>query len=70
MLDPDVDSLLDVPIADSFVDDDPDRGLGNVIDDSSFAVVDFVRHAVEMSAPKHEALVHHWHTLSAQRHLL
>lgn len=47
MLDADVDSLLDVSVADSLVDDDAESGLCYVVDDAGFAVVDFVGHAVE-----------------------
>lgn len=45
MLDPQIHALLDVPIADFLVEDDADGGLGDVVDDAGFAVVDFVRHA-------------------------
>lgn len=46
MFDPDIDSFLDEAVAYSFVDDDPDGGLGYVVDDSSFAVVDFHWHTL------------------------
>ena len=46
MLDANVDPLLDVPIADSFVDYHPDCGFGDIVDDAGFAVVNFVRHTV------------------------
>lgn len=46
MLDTDVDSLLDVSIADSLVDYDAHCGFGDIVDDAGFAVVNFVRHAV------------------------
>lgn len=45
MLDADIDSLLDVPVADSLVDYDTHCGLGDIIDDAGFAVVDFMGHA-------------------------
>ena len=46
MLDADVDSFLNVPVADSLVDYDSHRGFGDVVDDTGFAMVNFVRHAV------------------------
>lgn len=46
MLDPDIDSFLDVSVAHSFVDDDPYGGFCDVVYDAGFAVVDFVGHAV------------------------
>lgn len=46
MLDADIDSLLDVPVADSLVDYDTHCGLGDIIDDAGFAVVDFMGHAM------------------------
>lgn len=45
MLDADIDSLLDVPVADSLVDYDAHCGFGDIVDDAGFAVVNFVRHA-------------------------
>lgn len=45
VFDPDVNALLDVAIADLLVEDDADSGFSNVVDDSSLAVVDLVRHA-------------------------
>lgn len=47
MLDANVDSLLNVSVADSLVDDDAESGLCHVVDNAGFAVVDFVGHAVE-----------------------
>ena len=48
MLNPHVDTLFDVAVADAFVDDDTDGGFGYVVDNTSFAVVDFVGHAMKM----------------------
>ena len=45
MLDADIDSLLDVSITDSLVYDDADGGFGHIINDTGFAMVDFVGHA-------------------------
>ena len=46
MLDTDVDSLLDVPVADSLVDYDAHCRFGDIVNDASFAMVNFVGHAV------------------------
>ena len=45
MLDADVDSLFDVSITDSLVYYDADGGFGDIVDNTGFAMVDFVRHA-------------------------
>ena len=45
MLDADIDSLFDVSVTNSFVDYHTDGGFGHVVDDSGFAVVNFVGHA-------------------------
>ena len=45
MLDTDVDTLLDISVADTFVDYDANGRFGYVVDDTSFTVVDFVGHA-------------------------
>lgn len=46
MLDADIDSLLDIPVADSLVDYDAYGGFGDIVDDAGFTVVNFMRHAV------------------------
>lgn len=46
MLNADIDSLLDVPVADSLVDYDTHGGFGDIVDDAGFTVVNFMRHAV------------------------
>ena len=45
MLNADVDPLLNVSIANALVYNDPYCGLGDVVDDAGFAVVDFMWHA-------------------------
>lgn len=45
MLDTDVDSFFNVPITNPLVDYDANGGLCDVVNDPSFAVVDFVGHA-------------------------
>ena len=42
VLDADVDSLLDVSVADLSVEDNADSVLGHVVDDACLSVVDFV----------------------------
>ena len=48
MFDADVDSLLDISISDSFINDDADGGFRYIVDNTGFAMVDFVGHAVGM----------------------
>ena len=45
MLDADIDSLFYVSITDSLVDYDADGGFGDVVDNTGFAMIDFVGHA-------------------------
>ncbi len=45
MLDADIDSFFDVSITDSFVNYDADGGFGDIVDNTGFAMVDFVGHA-------------------------
>ena len=47
VLDADADALLEVAVVDALVEEDTDRRLGDVVDDTSLAMVNFVRHAVE-----------------------
>jgi len=45
MLYSDIDTLLDVSVSNTLVDDDSDRGFSHVVNNPSFAVVDLVWHA-------------------------
>lgn len=47
MLDADVDTFLNIPVSHALVDDDSNSGFSHVVDDTGFAVVDFMRHAEE-----------------------
>lgn len=47
MFDADIDALFDVSVSNSLVNYDANSRLCDVVDDTSFAVVDFVGHAVE-----------------------
>ena len=57
MLDSNVDSLLNVPVTNSLVDYDAHCGFGDIIDDASLAVVDFVRHPVILINQPHPGLL-------------
>lgn len=46
MFDSDVDSLLEITVADFLVDDNADGGFCDVVDDSGFPVVDFEWHTL------------------------
>ena len=45
MLDADIDSLFDISVTDSLVDYDAHGGFGHIVDNTGFAVVDFVGHS-------------------------
>lgn len=49
VLDAHINALFDVAVANALIDDDADGGFGDVVNYSSFAMVNFVGHAVEMS---------------------
>ena len=46
MLDADVDSLFDIAVADSLVDDYAHRSLGHIVDDTSLAMINLVGHSL------------------------
>ena len=50
MLQPHIHSLLDVSVSDLLVENHPDRGFRDVVDDARLAVVDFVGHAFLLRA--------------------
>lgn len=52
MLDPHVDTLFDVPVMNSFVDDDSNGGFGDVVYNPCLAMIDLVRHSVQESEPR------------------
>lgn len=50
MLDAHINTLFNVAVTNALVNNDADGGFGDVVDYAGFTVVDFVGHAVEMSA--------------------
>ena len=46
MFDANVDSLFNIPVADTLVDYDAHCGFGDIVDNAGFAVINFVGHAV------------------------
>lgn len=42
MLDANIDTLFDIAVADTFVDDDADSGFGDIVDNACFSVVHLV----------------------------
>ena len=47
MFDADINTLLNVAITDALVDNHPDSGFCDVVDNACLAMVDFVGHPVE-----------------------
>lgn len=70
VLDSDVHSLLNVSVADLFVNDDPHRISRDVVDHSSLAVIHFVGHAEKVSVRDLGMGMRDAQTLSEPRHLL
>lgn len=48
VFDSDIDAFLKVPVPNLLVDDNTDSILGDVVDDASLSVVDFVWHTIEL----------------------
>lgn len=53
VLNADGDTLLEVAVVDTLVQEDTDGGLGDVVDDTSLTVVDLVGHTIEEKVSVH-----------------